>query len=472
MTGKSGDQGASRMANWSNVVSAGFDTHRWSNVAATSFVTGVYRIDDTGNFHLNPESTGGALSGSRDGGTDYGDNPPTSYAASGFRTCYYGPYADGGWETNIDPNGGSYRAYLQYPVYSNHPAEIVPGPEYEIRVLVSAANIGSSVPAISLSGTGFTMLSNDRSIAPGTAKELYIRFTVAEGHTTYFRMGTGITTTRPENYIFHPPMVLRRRIFALTVDDQGGAASMGVTSIFNSITVADQSAVAKQATVSVDQAHNITVAKLPAVAALQGTTVVEGESLTVLDQQAVASLPVVAIGQSHPLSVATLRALSNPGSTTVQRDHDVTVSDLSGAFRHSAVAIGHQHSLTVAGMSCSAVLPDTTILQYRVAVISVEVEDVPGLLPGKLAAPAYLDSTTLLVPFSVISVSVDDLVIPDEDDVEVWVSSAGDVMGKVFWGGIEQPIKSWTNDMIIVGPTNAVGKTPGVQYAWDVWKPL
>jgi hypothetical protein len=123
-------------------------------------------------------------------------------------------------------------------------------------------------------------------------------------------------------------------------------------------------------------------------------------------------------------------------------------------------------------MSCSAVLPDTTILQYRVAVISVEVEDVPGLLPGKLAASAYLDSTTLLVPFSVISVSVDDLVIPDEDDVEVWVSSAGEVMGKVFWGGIEQPIKSWTNDMIIVGPTNAVGKTPGVQYAWDVWKPL
>jgi len=444
MTGKSGDRGASRMANWSNVAAASFSTH--------------YRIDDTGNFHLNPESTGGALSGSRDGGTDYGDNPPTDYASSGFRTCYYGPYAGGGWETNIDPNGNSYRAYLQYPVYSNHPAEIVPGPEYEIRVLVSAANVGSTTNAIMLSGTGFTMLGNDRQVDPGTTKELYIRFTVTEGHTTYFRMGTGITTNRPENYVFHPPMVLRRRIFALTVDDQGGAASMGTTSLFNSITIADQSAVANQATVSLVQTHNFTVAKLPAVAALQGTTVLEGDALTVFDQQSVASLPVVAIGQSHNVSVAALRAPYNPGAPTVGQDHEVTVSDFSAAFNPSTAVVEETNELTVSDFSAVAVLQDAVASKV--------------MLPADTSAAAYLDSTTLLVPFSVISVSTDNLVIPDEDDVEVWVSSAGEVMGKVFWGGVEQPIKSWTNDMIIVGPTNAVGKTPGVQYAWDAWKPL
>ena len=116
------------------------------------------------------------------------------------------------------------------------------------------------------------------------------------------------------------------------------------------------------------------------------------------------------------------------------------------------------NELTVSDFSAVAVLQDAVVSKV--------------MLPTDTHAAAYLDSTTLLVPFSVISVSVDDLVIPDEDDVEVWVSSAGEVMGKVFWGGVEQPIKSWTNDMIIVGPTNAVGKTPGVQYAWDVWKPL
>jgi len=80
--------------------------------------------------------------------------------------------------------------------------------------------------------------------------------------------------------------------------------------------------------------------------------------------------------------------------------------------------------------------------------------------------------TTTLAGFAIISVDADNLVQHGQDDVVVLVQGAGTVQGKVFWGGIPQPVKAWTDTAITVGPVNASTLTDYQAYAWDVWRPI
>lgn len=129
---------------------------------------------------------------------------------------------------------------------------------------------------------------------------------------------------------------------------------------------------------------------------------------------------------------------TNVVADTVSTLQEITVSDF----------------LAADNLLSSAVMPDTII--------------------AKVVLPAVANGAAVTVsgPFAVISVSGDDVVFPNEDDVQVVVSGAGNIEGHVFWGGVAQPIKSWANDLIVVGPVTVSGKQPGVRYAWDVWKPI
>lgn len=80
--------------------------------------------------------------------------------------------------------------------------------------------------------------------------------------------------------------------------------------------------------------------------------------------------------------------------------------------------------------------------------------------------------TTVSAGFRIVSVDADNAVQHGQDNVLISVVAAGAVHGLVKWGGVQQPVKSWTDTAIIVGPVDTTGLTVGQPYAWDVWRPL
>ena len=95
-----------------------------------------------------------------------------------------------------------------------------------------------------------------------------------------------------------------------------------------------------------------------------------------------------------------------------------------------------------------------------------------SLVVDGLAATARLPGVSVDVfDYYIYSVDGDNIVFPGQDNVVISMFAAGNTEGLVFWGGVEQTVKSWTDTAIIVGPIDGTGLTIGQSYDWEVWRP-
>ena len=59
------------------------------------------------------------------------------------------------------------------------------------------------------------------------------------------------------------------------------------------------------------------------------------------------------------------------------------------------------------------------------------------------------------------TLSADNEIVDGQDDVSIYVRHAGDTAGTVAWGPTQQPIKSWSDHHIVIGPIDATGVNAG-----------
>ena len=110
----------------------------------------------------------------------------------------------------------------------------------------------------------------------------------------------------------------------------------------------------------------------------------------------------------------------------------------------------------------------SNVLSSQFSTLSNEVD----LSVDDLAATARLPGVSIdVIDYLIYSVDGDNIVFPGQDNVVITMLAAGTTEGLVFWGGVEQTVKSWTDTAITVGPIDGTGLTIGQSYDWEVWRP-
>jgi len=242
------------------------------------------------------------------------------------------------------------------------------------------------------------------------------------------------------------------------------------------------------------------------VAATSFTTSSGAIELTVDPLSGAAVLQSVAVTPRTPVTVDPLSGPAALQSTSVVSHIPVTVEDLYGGAVLSSIDVTLPTLVDITPLAAVAEMPGVQLLAVhfipifhntprlaKMAAVQVTVPLNPTLLVQSststavssattltphipigidaLTAVAALGNTTQQPRFVVFNVDGDNKVNDEQQQVVIAVAAAGTEVGRVFWGGIEQPVYSWSDEEIIVTAAEAGLLPIGELYRWEVWKP-